>query len=55
MANYTIPLSYVLSATAVPASRGLQPKQLGTILILTDDEPVSTLEGSYIISRTHHQ
>lgn len=52
MANYTIPLSYVLSATAVPASQGLQPKQLGTILILTDDEPVSTLDGSYIISRT---
>lgn len=52
MADYQIPLSYVVNATVVPASRGLEPLQLGTILLLTDDEPVTTLETPYIISRT---
>lgn len=52
MANYTIPLTWVVSATAVAASQGLQPLQLGTILILTDDAPVETLTEDYIISRT---
>lgn len=52
MANYTIPLSWVVSATAVAASQGLQPLQLGTILILTDDEPVQSLTEDYLISRT---
>lgn len=52
MANYTIPLSWVVSATAVAASQGLQPLQLGTILILTDDEPVQSLTEDYMISRT---
>ena len=52
MADYQIPLSYVVNATVVPASRGLEPLQLGTILLLTDDEPVNALETPYIISRT---
>lgn len=52
MAQYTIPLSYVVNATTLPASRGLQPLQLGTILLLTEDAPVSPLDGDYIISRT---
>ena len=52
MANYTIPLSWVVSATAVAASQGLEPLQLGTILILTDDEPVQSLTEDYMISRT---
>lgn len=52
MADYQIPLSYVVNATVVPASRGLEPLQLGTILLLTDDTPVTTLETPYIISRT---
>lgn len=52
MAEYTIPLSYVVNATAISASQGLQPLQLGTILILTDDEPVNVLDNAYIISRT---
>ena len=34
------------------ASRGLEPLQLGTILILTDDVPVTALDGDYLISRT---
>ncbi len=52
MANYTIPLSYVVNATTVPATRGLEPLQLGTILLLTEDEPVTPLDSDYIISRT---
>ena len=52
MANYIIPLSYVVNATTVPASRGLEPLQLGTILLLTEDTPVTPLDGDYIISRT---
>lgn len=52
MADYQIPLSYVVNATVVPSSRGLEPLQLGTILLLTDDEPVTALETPYIISRT---
>ena len=52
MADYMIPLSYVVNATTVPASRGLEPLQLGTILLLTEDAPVSALDGDYIISRT---
>ena len=52
MADYQIPLSYVVNATTVPASRGLEPLQLGTILLLTQDAPVSPLNGDYIISRT---
>lgn len=52
MAKYVIPLSYVVNATTVPATRGLQPLQLGTILLLTEDSPVTPLDGDYIISRT---
>lgn len=52
MANYTIPLSYVVNATTIPAARGIEPLQLGTILLLTEDEPVTPLDGDYIISRT---
>lgn len=52
MADYQIPLSYVVNATTIPASRGLEPLQLGTILLLTEDSPVSPLDGDYIISRT---
>ncbi len=52
MANYQIPLSYVVNATTIPASRGLEPLQLGTILLLTEDEPVTPLNGDYIVSRT---
>lgn len=52
MAENIIPLSYVVNATAVTASQGLLPLQLGTILILTDDAPVNALDGDYILSRT---
>lgn len=52
MADYVIPLSYVVNATALTATQGLLPLQLGTTLILTDDAPVSPLTGDYVLSRT---
>lgn len=52
MAENIIPLSYVVNATAVTATQGLLPLQLGTILILTDDAPVNALDGDYILART---
>ena len=52
MAENIIPLSYVVNATAVTASQGLLPLQLGTVLILTDDEPVNALDGNYMLART---
>ena len=52
MANYQIPLSYVVNVSTVPSSRGLEPLQLGTILLLTDDAPVGTLAEDYLITRT---
>ena len=52
MAENIIPLSYVVNATALTASQGLLPLQLGTILILTDEQPVNVLDGDYVLART---
>lgn len=52
MADYVIPLSYVVNATALTAQQGLLPLQLGTVLILTDEAPVAPLTGDYLLSRT---
>lgn len=52
MADYQIPISYVVSASAVLPQAGLEPLKLSTILLLTDDEPVSGLSGDYEIYRT---
>lgn len=49
--NYQIPISYVVQATGVPASAGLEPLQMGTILLLTDSSPTGDLSGSYMIAR----
>lgn len=49
---FQIPLSYVINVTAVQPSRGLEPKQMGTILILTDEQPANAISGSYMIART---
>ena len=51
MANYQIPLSYVVNVSTIPASQGLEPLQLGTILLLTEDEPVNALSGDYLLTR----
>lgn len=50
MANQ-IPISYVVNVSIAEQPAGLAPKQLSTLLILTDDEPVSPLSGDYIIAR----
>lgn len=49
---FQIPLSYVINVTAVQPSQGLEPKQMGTILILTDETPANAITGSYMIART---
>ena len=51
-AGYQIPITYVVNATAVTPSQGLEPLKLSTILIMTDEEPAIPYQGSYVISRT---
>ena len=52
MAEYQIPITYVVSASAVLPSAGLEPLKLSTILLLTDEEPANAIDGSYMIART---
>lgn len=52
MAEYQIPITYVVSASAVTPSAGLEPLKLSTILLLTTETPASTISGSYMIART---
>lgn len=52
MANYQIPITYVVSASAVTPGKGLEPLKISTILLLTEDEPVTSLDGAYMIART---
>ena len=52
MVDYQIPITYVVSASAVTPQRGIEPLKLSTILLLTTDAPLSAISGSYIISRT---
>ena len=52
MPDYQIPITYVVSASATTPARGLEPLKLSTILLLTEDAPVTTLDTSYIIART---
>lgn len=54
MANQ-IPISYVVNVSIAEQPAGLAPKQLSTLLILTDDEPVSPLSGDYIIARVQER
>ena len=52
MVDYQIPITYVVSASAVTPQQGLQPLKLSTILLLTTDDPLSAIDGNYIIART---
>lgn len=52
MVDYQIPITYVVSASAVAPQQGIEPLKLSTILLLTTDAPLSALDGSYIIART---
>lgn len=52
MAEYQIPITYVVSASAVLPSAGLEPLKLSTILLLTDEEPANAINNTYMIART---
>lgn len=52
MAEYQIPVQYFVNAQAVTASQGLEPLQLSTILLLTDESPANEITGSYFIARS---
>lgn len=52
MPNYEIPISYVVGVTVTTPQAGLEPLQMGTLLLLTEEEPAQELEGNYLISRT---
>ena len=52
MAEYTIPISYVVSASTVLPQAGLEPLKMSTILLLTDEQPVNATTDDYTISRT---
>lgn len=53
MANaYQIPITYVVSASAVTPQQGLQPLKLSTIIIFTDETPANEITGSYMIARS---
>lgn len=53
MANtYQIPITYVVSASAVTPQAGLQPLKLSTIVIFTDEAPAVELNGNYMIARS---
>lgn len=51
MTDYQIPISYVVQASAVPSGAGLAPLQMGTILVLTESNPIGDLGGDYMIAR----
>jgi hypothetical protein len=52
MADYQIPITYVVSASAITPQAGLEPLKLSTVLILTDENPVQAMTDSYMITRT---
>lgn len=52
MAEYQIPITAVVSASAITPQAGLEPLKLSTILILTDEQPVQAMSESYMIART---
>ncbi len=52
MAEYQIPITYVISVSAVQPNAGLEPLKLSTILLLTDEEPANEIDGAYMIART---
>ena len=50
--DYQLPITYIVSASAIAPQQGIEPLKLSTILLLTTDEPVVSLTESYIISKT---
>lgn len=52
MAEFQIPITAVVSASAITPQAGLIPLKLSTVLLLTDEQPVQAMTGSYMITRT---
>lgn len=50
--SYQIPITYVVSASAVTPQQGLQPLKLSTIVIFTDETPATAINGNYAIARS---
>jgi len=46
-----IPITWVVSASAVAPSLGLEPLKTGTILLLTDEKPLNPLENGFMITK----
>lgn len=51
MPDHQIPIEYFVSASAVAPSLGLSPLKTGTILIITDEQPITPLENGYMLAR----
>lgn len=51
MVDYQIPVSYVVQASAVPSGAGLAPLQMGSLLLLTQSQPIEALSDGYMIAR----
>ena len=51
MADNQIPITYVVSASAVAPSLGLEPLKTGTILLLTDEQPLAPLENGFMLTK----
>lgn len=52
MTDYQIPITYVVSASAITPQQGLEPLKLSTIIIFTDESPVHSITEDYFIART---
>lgn len=52
MTDYQIPITYVVSASAITPQQGLEPLKLSTIIIFTDESPANPITGDYMIART---
>ena len=52
MADYQIPITYFVNASAVTPQQGLTPLKLSTIALFTDETPVQEQTEPYIITRT---
>ena len=52
MTEFQIPITYVVSAQAVTPQQGLNPLQLSTVIIFTDEAPTTAITGSYFVTRT---
>lgn len=50
--KYQIPITYVVSASVITPGAGLEPLKLSTILLLTDEQPITEQPQAYTIART---